>query len=109
MAEAVVSGAFDAGAVRDEILALYEPRGLRPLAFTPEISQQVFLATNRLSPAALSRVEETFAALTGPAGVPYQALLRAIEPGAETLAPATLEDFETLKRILMDLQAAGDS
>ncbi len=99
--QAVLSGEFDAGAVKDEVFTQYRDSGLRSLARTPPISQQVFLATTRLSAdlasaagAALARAPKT--------------VLAPIQAGADGVAPAALSDFDTLRRILAELDAAGE-
>jgi len=99
--QAVLAGEFDAGAVKEEVFTKYRDGGLQMLARTPPISQQVFLATARLAP---ELVAAAGAALTRAP----DAALTSIQPGADAVTPVTLDDFDTLRRILAELDAAGE-
>lgn len=99
--QAVLSGEFDAGAVKDEVFTQYRDSGLRMMARTPPISQQVFLATGRLP------ADQASAAGAALARAP-QSVLAPIQAGADGIAPAALGDFDALRRILAELDTAGE-
>ena len=101
----VLLGDYDAGAVKEEVFAKYEHRGLRILALTPPISEQLFVSSGTLPPemvelirSGLQRLEDT------PAG---GTILRSMKPSVTALAPAEDSDYENLRSILRELKASG--
>lgn len=100
----VLAGDFDAGAVKEEVFDEYEKRGLRELVRTPEISDHVIVATNRLSPEKIQRLREALHSLRGKeAG---RDILNSIKPSI-SLAPAKDEDYDNLREILKALTKLG--
>ncbi|CAA7624157.1 Phosphonate ABC transporter, periplasmic phosphonate-binding protein [Magnetospirillum sp. UT-4] len=102
----VLSGEFDAGAVKDEVFESYRVRGLKAVATTVPVSEQVFLATNRLPADLRQRAAAALAAAwADPEG---RAGLSAITAGVTGLVPVASSDFDELRVILDSLAAAGD-
>ena len=50
VALAVLSGDFDAGAVKEEVYEKYASKGLKVLATTPPLSEHLFVASNHVNP-----------------------------------------------------------
>lgn len=100
----VLAGDFDAGAVKEEVFYEYEKRGLRELVRTPEISDHVFVATNRLSPEKIQKLRDALHSLRGKeAG---RDILNSIKPSI-SLVPAKDEDYGNLREILKALTKLG--
>jgi len=100
----VLVGDFDAGAVKEEIFDQYEKRGLRELAQTPEISDHVFVATNRLSAEKVQRLRAALYALSGKED--GRNILSLIKPSIN-LVSAKEEDYDNLRNILRELEKIG--
>lgn len=100
----VLAGDFDAGAVKEEVFSEYEKRGLRELIRTPEISDHVIVATNRLSPEKIKRLRDALHSLKGKdAG---RNILNSIKPSI-SLVPAKDENYDNLREILKALAKLG--
>lgn len=98
VALAVLSGYFDAGAVRDEFFNEYEKEGLRALASSPPMPEHLFLARSTL-PAPL--VERLRALLRTVNKSPRkQEILSAIKKTATGLVPATPKDYDNLETLV---------
>ncbi|MEW6599764.1 MAG: phosphate/phosphite/phosphonate ABC transporter substrate-binding protein [Nitrospirota bacterium] len=100
----VLAGDFDAGAVKEEVFYEYEKRGLRELVKTPEISDHVFVATNRLSPEKIRKVRTALYALSG--NEEGRNILNSIK-ATISLVPAREEDYDNLHEILHALENIG--
>ena len=98
VALAVLGGFFEAGAVKDEVYAEYEQRGLRALAVTPPVPDHLFLTRSNLDPQLVARLRHLLLALNdNPAG---RQILQTIKPGPTGLAPAASEDYDSLAAML---------
>jgi phosphonate transport system substrate-binding protein len=94
----VLTGDFDAGAVKQEVYDQYAPRGLKPLAESPPISEHLFVASRKLPLDTLSALCGALLRLPGdPRG---KAILTAIKPGVTGLAPVSDSDYDELRAIL---------
>ncbi len=100
----VLAGDFDAGAVKEEVFDEYEKRGLRDLARTPEISDHVIIATNRLSPEKIQKLRDALNSLSGKED--GRNILNSIKPSI-SLVPAKDEDYDNLREILKALAKLG--
>lgn len=105
VALAVLRGKADAGAVKQEVYARYRHRGLRSVALTPQISEHLFVASARLSPAMVARLQDEFLALDkSTAG---REALRAIKPSVTAMVPVVDADYDSLRRLLDRMREAG--
>jgi len=102
---AVLSGMFDAGAVKESVFRKQEQRGLRVLTWTAPIANHVLVTRSDLPEAdqqklrtALSRLHDTAQGIT---------VLRAIKPSVTALVPAADGDFDHLRAILASLEGRG--
>lgn len=98
VAMAVLSGEFDAGAMRGDAFENYRTIGLRSLLELPKTSEHVFVATARLAmpmqqalQGALLRLADT------PQGL---AALQRIRKNATAIIPGKSADFDGLRRLL---------
>jgi phosphonate transport system substrate-binding protein len=101
----VLMGDFDAGAVKEEVFYEYEDRGLRAIAWTPEISEHVFVASPGLPAETREALKDALLRLGGePSG---KKVLSAIKEGTTVLLPASDGDYDNLRGILRYLESRG--
>ena len=101
----VLVGDFDAGAIKEEVFAKYEHRGLRILAITPPISEYLFVAGKSLSPETIESLREGLLLLRdNPAG---GTIMRSIKPAVTALVPVNDTDYDNLRAILRELKENG--
>lgn len=106
VALAVLSGDFDAGAVKDEVYLAYRERGLKQVAVTPPVSEQVFLATNRVHGTKIAELRDIFnAAWDDEQG---RAAFAGITANVTNVVPASDGAFDELRGMLRKLDEAGD-
>ena len=98
VALAVLNGYFDAGGVRDEFFAEYEPQGLRALATSPPMPEHLFLARSTLPAPLIERLRVLLCAVDSRPG--KKELLTAIKKTATALVPAAPQDYDTLERLI---------
>jgi phosphonate transport system substrate-binding protein len=97
----VLLGRFDAGAVKVDVFRNYKPRGLQVLAWTPTISEHLFVANQRLSDTLVGNIRDALLGLgTESEG---RRVLKSLKPGLTGLVPVTDADYANLRRILFDL------
>ena len=94
----VLAGDFAAGAVKEEVFLKFRERGLRSLAATMNISEHVFVASNRLSPkdqltvqAALLNLGSTEAGLL---------ILQNIKSSITGIVKGSNSDYDDLRTLL---------
>lgn len=103
VALAVLGGYFDAGALKDDIFAEYEKRGLRALARSEPVPAQLFLARATL-PAQL--VERLRALLYEVNNCPdRQKILTAIRKTATGFAPVAPQEYDSLEELMRSLDS----
>ncbi len=107
IALSVLAGNFDAGAVKEEVYLKYRSEGLRAIAFTPEISDHVFVASSLLTKQTLQALRRALLGLKDHAeGRRILSTLRADVTG---LAPVEDADYDNLREIISSLREAGVS
>jgi phosphonate transport system substrate-binding protein len=98
---AVLSGDFDAGAVKDEVFDKFAPRGLRSLASTPFFSEHLFVTRSSLPPNTIQAIRAAMVKLKyTPEG---REILKAVNPKTTALVPAADTDYDNLRQILKAL------
>jgi phosphonate transport system substrate-binding protein len=103
----VLAGDFDAGALKEDVFEAYEGRGLRAIAWTPSVSDHVFVSGGKLKPDDLKAVRWALFRLKDSAeGI---AVLNSIQEGVTGLVPASDADYDSLRGILKTLDKAGVS
>ena len=105
MALGVLSGDFDAGAVKEATFYKYEKRGLRAIATTPALSEHLFVASDSMPEA---KVNVLRAALLE-AHLSEEGLnaIHAIKSNISAFVPAQDSDYENLRIILNSLKEHG--
>lgn len=102
---AVLSGDYDAGAVKDEIFDKFAPQGLRSLASTPLFSEHLFVTRGTLPPDIAQTVRTAMLKLKDtPRG---REILKAINPNTTALVPAADADYDNLRQVLKALGQLG--
>lgn len=98
----VMSGDFDAGAVKEEVYREYEARGLRLLAWTPPLPEHLFVAREGMPVETLDTLRNALLELRQTeAGI---RILRAIKPGVTGMMRICDADFDGLRHILERLE-----
>lgn len=98
---AVLSGDFDAGAVKDEVFDKYAKQGLRALADTPYYSDHVFVTRSTLAPGTIQALRSAMLKLKDTPG--GREILEAIKPHTTALVPAADADYDNLRQVLKAL------
>ena len=101
----VLVGDFDAGAVKEETFHKYRGRGIEALAFTPEISEHLFIARRDLDPDTVRALRQTMLALAGEPG--GMQALTSIKPEISGLVPVEDSDYDNLRAIIKRLEREG--
>ena len=105
VALAVLSGEYDAGAVKEAVFHKYEKRGLKVLETTPALSEHVFVASKKLDPATAQKLREAFLSLNkDPNG---QQIMNSIKPGITAMHPVEDKSYNNLREILLTLKRIG--
>ena len=101
----VLSGDFDAGAVKEEIFYKYKTRGLAEMASTPSVYEHLFVARSDLPDKTIAELRK---ALTGLSQNPHgMEILGNIKKGVNGLQPADDADYDSLRKVL-DVLATHD-
>ncbi len=105
VALAVLSGDYDAGAVKEAVFYKYEGRGLRVLMSTPPLSEHVFVASKRLDPVTVQKLRKAFLSLDkDPNG---SQIMGSIKPGMTAMHPVKDKNYNNLREILRSLKRIG--
>jgi phosphonate transport system substrate-binding protein len=102
---AVLSGDFDAGAVKDEVFDKYAKQGLRALADTPYYSDHVFVTRSTLASGTVQALRSAMLKLKDTPG--GREILEAIKPHTTALVPAVDADYDNLRQVLKALGKLG--
>ena len=98
----VLTGDFEAGAVKEEVFFQYRERGLRELATTPKIPEHLFIARKDLPPEIISELRRAFSTLSD--GDSGRQVMNRIKKDMTGMVPAEDSDFDTLREILRSLE-----
>jgi len=98
----VLSGDYDAGAVKEAVYYKYKPRGIKALATTPALSEHLFVAGNHLSKKLTANIKHIFLNLkNNPDGLKA---MMSIKKKMTGMVPATDADYDNLREILDTLK-----
>ena len=104
----VLSGEFDAGAVKEDVFKKYQPRGLALLTWTPEISEHLFVVRSDLPEATIEALRQALWTLAQEPGGGL--ILQTLQDSSLTgLVAVKDEDYANLRRILEELKRANIS
>lgn len=101
----VLIGDYDAGAVKEEVFYDYEERGLRVVAWTPEISDHLFVASSRLSKEKITMLREAMSGLKE--SEDGRIVMTSIRPGISAMVPVADKDYDSLRNIFKILKEHG--
>jgi phosphonate transport system substrate-binding protein len=101
----VLVGDFQAGAVKEEVFYEYEGRGLKALAWTPEIAEHLFVASKKLPAKTVGSLREAMLALKDEPG--GRDVMSSIKQGVTAFVPAQDADYDNLRNILHTLEEHG--
>ena len=105
VAVGVLSGDYDAGAVKEEVFYKYRSRGLVDLATTPEIPEHLFVARSDLPERTISALRTAFNRLDQ--DQQGREILGSIKKGIVAMRMARDSDYDGLRKILNVLSAHG--
>lgn len=99
----VLTGDYDAGAVKNEVFLKYKARGLKSLKKTPELSEHLFITSSTMPPELITNLQQAMYKLASlPQG---KSILGSIKKHTSGLVPANNSDYDNLREILMRLQS----
>lgn len=105
VALAVLSGKYDAGAVKEAVFHKNKSRGLRSVAATPKLSEHLFVASAEIPDKQLNTIRNAMLSLhEQPKGIE---VLHSIKKTITKLVPAKDSDYNNLRQILDELAATG--
>lgn len=100
VALSVLSGDFDAGAVKPEVYRKFEEKGLRTLAMTPKISEHLFVTRSNLPIIHIQELRKAMLEMRDTAqGL---AALKSIKTNITGLVDAQGSDYENLHKIIVE-------
>jgi len=101
----VLSGDFDAGALKDDVFEEYEKRGLRALAWSPAVSEHLFVTRSTLPEKTVSALRDALLALKDdPEG---REIMKKIHPGMTAMTGARDRDYDNLRDVMRTLRKIG--
>ncbi len=105
VALAVLAGDFDAGAVKEEVFNRYKDQGLRLLAWSPSLSEHLFVTRSDLDSELVSRLRQALLELKdSPRG---RRILQSLKSSVSAMVPVSDSDYDNLRDI-MSAVAEGD-
>lgn len=97
---AVLSGDYDAGAVKEEVFQAQASKGLRALASTPPVADHSFVTSSKLPAALTEALRRTLWQLKEtPQG---RSILNTMHPNMTALVPAQDSDYDSLRAAIGD-------
>lgn len=94
----VLIGDFDAGAVKEEVFYQFKERGLKDLAWTPKISEHVFVSRSTLPSKTVSILRNALLTLSD------KSVLSSIKSSVTALVPAADSNYNNLRSIMLSLE-----
>ena len=102
VALAVLSGDYDAGAVRKEVYDELQARGLRVLVKMPEVSEHLFVTRSDLPAGEVTRLRQALLGLkNAPGGA---AIMQAIDKEMTAMVPVSDADYDSLREMQRALE-----
>ena len=103
VALAVLSGDADAGAVKEAVYYKYKARGLQVLKFTPDISEHLFVATDKMKKELVKDIQHVFLNMNVNNKLEKK-ILNGIKPGMDGFISAKDSDYDNLRVILKTIK-----
>jgi len=105
VAMGVLAEAFDAGAVKEEVMEYYKDRGLKAFAKSAAFSEHLFVARGDASQEFVETVRKALYRLSETAQ--GRSILRAIKYSVTALVPVEDADYDNLRKVLQSLSKQG--
>lgn len=105
VAMGVLSGDFDAGAVKEAVFYKYQSRGLKVLATTPSIPEHLFVARSDLATATITALRQALVGMD--VSEEGRRALASIKKTITALEPAEDADYDVLRDIFSALPRGG--
>lgn len=103
VALSVLSGDFDAGAVKEAVFYKYRSRGLKEIATTPALSEHLFVAGNHVSDALVSKVRKILLNLENSSD--GMSAMKSIKKKMTNMVVVVDADYDNLRNILDTLKS----
>jgi phosphonate transport system substrate-binding protein len=103
----VLSGDYDAGAVKEGVFYKFQAKGLRALASTPKISEHLFVARSDLSKTLVKKIQKILFQLHK--DKEGRAAMVAIKNSMTRMVPVKLSEYDNLRVIFKDMVGVGPS
>lgn len=107
VAMAVLSGEFDAGCIKPETYEKYKGKGVSILAYTPEISEHLFVARSGLDDETVNALRVAMTSLAKSPDGPK--VLQSLQFGVTGLDMVKDSDYDNLREIIRTLRSIGVS
>ena len=102
VAISVLSGEFDAGAVKEAVFYKYQHKGLKSLASTPELSEHLFVVSNKVPEKTAAKLKRIFLNLSNDEeGIN---VLKGIKKSMTGMGTVSDKDYDNLRDILNFLE-----
>lgn len=98
----VLSGNYDAGAVKEDVFYQYQARGLREIATTEPISDHLFVASRHLADAKRQQLQKIL--LQAHLDSRGAAALQSLTPSVTGMTAVQDSDYDNLRRVLAAVQ-----
>ena len=97
----VVTGDYDAGAVKQEVFTELAPRGLKILANMPMVTEHAFVTRSDFPPALIEKLRQGLLNLkTMPEG---KAIMQSINKGMTGMVPVADSDYQSIRLMMQSL------
>jgi phosphonate transport system substrate-binding protein len=98
VALAVLSGDYDAGAVKEAVFYKYKNKGLRVLATTPALTEHLFVSNSSLKRNTVKQLRKALLELKRTDG--GRRIMMSIKPGITAMMPVQDSNYNNLRQIL---------
>lgn len=101
----VLSGDYDAGAVKEAVFYKYRKKGLKTIATTPALSEHLFVSSSTMNKDLYQAICQAFYKIDKvPQG---KFIMTSIKKGISSFGPASDQDYDNLRIILDELKRNG--
>jgi len=101
VAHSILSGDFDAGAIKHEIYEEFSTKGLREIAITPIIPPHLFVASNKIPTQLSNSIKQAMLKLNSTEN--GAKVLEAIHRQLQALVPVQDSDYNLLRQMLKEI------
>jgi len=105
VALSVLAGDYAAGAVKEEVFNRYVDKGLRVVAWSPSLSEHLFVTRSDLDAGLVRELRQALLELKDSPGGQY--ILQALKPGVSAMVPVNDRDYDNLRDIMSAVAEAG--